>query len=111
MHTKLKVLMAAGTVALACAGASAATLPPPGADYPWVQPAWVGSSPSGVVPTASRPGAQLPASIPPFVSVEATVGSSYHWVQLPAWVGTAGPAALPTASYPWVQPPAWIPIQ
>jgi hypothetical protein len=114
VRTKLKVLLAAGTVALACA-ATAGAVAPPGANYPWVQlPAWVGSGITGTLPTAAQPGVQLPASIPPtaLVRAPAIAGSSYQWVQLPAWVGTSGiRMTLPTASYPWTQPPAWVPIQ
>jgi hypothetical protein len=114
VRTTLKVLLATGTVGLACAGAAAA-LPPPGADYPWVQlPAWVGTGHTGVLSTASHPEVQPPASIPLAEPAQrpAIAGSSYPWVQLPAWIGTAQkPVPLPTVSYPWVQPPAWIPIQ
>lgn len=125
MRTTPKVLLAAVTVALACAGTGAAASPPgttqhstqlPGADYPWVQPpAWVGTGTAGapLPATASLPGVQPPASIPLAQLPQRPViaGSDYPWVQLPAWVGTGVSGPLPTASYPWVQPPAWIPIQ
>lgn len=113
MHTKAKVLLAAGTAALVFAGIAGA-VSPPSAHYPWVQlPAWVGTGASGVLPTASQPGVQLPASIPPaeLTQAPAIAGSNYPWVQLPAWVGTTNePVPLSTASHPWVQPPAWIAI-